>query len=59
MIVQQTAVLTVGQLADRWQKSNQWIYSNYRRLGLRVLQIGQQLRFPLQEIEAWERNHIR
>lgn len=51
--------LTVGQLADRWQKSSRWIYSNYRRLGLRVLPIGQQLRFPLTEVEAWEQAHMR
>ena len=51
--------LTVGQLAERWQKSNQWIYSNYRRIGLKVLPLGQQLRFPLEEVEAWEKNHIR
>jgi predicted DNA-binding transcriptional regulator AlpA len=58
-MIQNTSVLTVGQLADRWQKSKQWIYSNYRLLGLRVLPLGQQLRFPLDEIEAWERDHIR
>ncbi|MEY4321031.1 MAG: hypothetical protein RLZZ471_972 [Actinomycetota bacterium] len=51
--------LTVGQLADRWQKSDQWIYSNYRRIGLKVLPIGQQLRFPLEEVEAWEQSHLR
>jgi hypothetical protein len=59
MMVQQTAVLTVGQLADRWQKSEQWIYSNYRRIGLKVLPIGQQLRFPIGEVEAWELSHLR
>jgi predicted DNA-binding transcriptional regulator AlpA len=59
MIAQDTAVLTVGQLADRWQKSNQWIYSNYRRLGLKVLPIGQQLRFPIEEVLAWEQSHLR
>ena len=51
--------LTVAQLADRWQKSDSWIYSNYRRIGLRVLPIGQQLRFPIEEVEAWERRHLR
>lgn len=51
--------LTVGQLADRWQKSDKWIYSNYRRIGLKVLPIGQQLRFPLEEVEAWELSHLR
>ena len=51
--------LTVGQLADRWQKSKQWIYSNYRRIGLKVLPLGQQLRFPLAEVELWEKSHLR
>jgi predicted DNA-binding transcriptional regulator AlpA len=51
--------LTVGQLAERWQKSEQWIYSNYRRIGLRVLPIGQQLRFPISEVESWEQSHLR
>jgi hypothetical protein len=51
--------LTVGQLAERWQKSDQWIYSNYRRIGLKVLPIGQQLRFPIKEVELWEESHIR
>ena len=51
--------LTVGQLAERWQKSDQWIYSNYRRIGLKVLPIGQQLRFRIEEVEAWEQAHQR
>ncbi len=51
--------LTAGQLADRWQKSGQWIYSNYRRIGLKVLPIGQQLRFPIEVIESWEQEHLR
>jgi hypothetical protein len=54
-----TKCLTVGQLAERWQKSHQWIYSNYRRIGLKVLPIGQQLRFPLEVIESWEQEHLR
>jgi hypothetical protein len=51
--------LTVDDLAVRWQKSRQWIYSNYRRLGLKVLPIGQQLRFPLREVELWEQSNLR
>jgi predicted DNA-binding transcriptional regulator AlpA len=51
--------LTVQELADRWQKSDKWIYSNYRRIGLKVLPIGQHLRFPLEEVEAWEQSHLR
>ncbi len=52
-------MLTVIQLADRWQKSPQWIYSNYRRLGLSVLPLGQQIRFPLEAVVAWEQAHMR
>lgn len=51
--------LTVGQLAERWQKSDQWIYGNYRRIGLKVLPIGQQLRFRIKDVEAWEQSHLR
>jgi hypothetical protein len=51
--------LTVGELAKRWKKSDQWIYSNYRRIGLKVLPIGQQLRFPIREVEAWEQSNLR
>lgn len=58
-MIESSQCLTVGQLADRWQKSHQWIYSNYRRIGLKVLPIGQQLRFPLEVIESWEQEHLR
>ena len=51
--------LTVDQLAQRWQKSHAWVYSNYRRIGLKVLPVGQQLRFPIEEVEAWEQSHLR
>lgn len=51
--------LTVEQLAIRWQKSDDWIRSNYRRIGLKVLPIGQQLRFPIEEVEAWEQSQLR
>lgn len=51
--------LTVEDLSERWQKSDKWIYSNYRRIGLKVLPIGQQLRFPIEEVEAWEKSHLR
>ena len=54
-----TTCLTVAQLAERWQKTDQWIYSNYRRIGLKVLPIGQQLRFPIEIIESWEQSHLR
>lgn len=50
--------LTVPQLGERWQKSEQYVYSNYKRLGLKALRIGQQIRFPLEEVEAWEKSHM-
>jgi len=56
---QSSKFFTVPQLAERWQKSDQWIYSNYRRLGLKVLPMGQQLRFPAGEVKAWEQSHLR
>lgn len=51
--------LTVDQLAQRWQKSDDWIRSNYKRIGLKVLPVGQALRFPIEEVEAWEKSHLR
>ena len=51
--------LTIGQLAERWQKPKQWIYSNHHRLGMKVLHVGQQIRFPLKEVEAWESQQMR
>jgi hypothetical protein len=51
--------LTVPQLGERWQKSEQYVYSNYKRLGLKALKIGQQIRFPLEEVEAWEKSHTK
>jgi hypothetical protein len=50
--------LTVPQLGERWQKTEQYVYSNYKRLGLKALRIGQQIRFPLEEVERWERAHL-
>jgi predicted DNA-binding transcriptional regulator AlpA len=58
-VKQNLQCLTVGQLADRWQKSKKWIYSNHRSIGLKVLPIGQQLRFPVEEVEAWEQSQLR
>lgn len=51
--------LTVPQLGERWQKSTQYVYSNYKRLGLKALRIGQQIRFPLEEVQAWEKSNLR
>lgn len=52
-------LLTIDQLAVRWKKSKAWIYSNHHRLGIPVLHIGQQLRFPIEGVLAWESKNTR
>lgn len=46
--------LTVSDLASRWKKPSQWIYANWREIGLKPVAIGQQLRFRLDDIANWE-----
>lgn len=43
-----------AELAERWKKSSQWVYSSWRRLGLKPIRLGQALRFSLEEIVEWE-----
>lgn len=50
--------LTIDQLAERWQKNKKWLYSNHHRLGMKVVHIGQQLRFPVTEVEKWENQQM-
>ena len=47
-------LLTVKDLALRWQKPEQWVYSNWRRIGLEPIALGQQLRFETNHIRDWE-----
>jgi len=51
--------LTLGELASRWQTKEQWIYNNHARLRIPNLRLGRGLRFPLRELEEWEREHLR
>ena len=51
--------LTIEELAFRWKKSKGWIYSNYKRMGLKTLPLGQHLRFRLTEVEKWEEQELR
>jgi hypothetical protein len=44
-------------LAERWQKPPSWVYSNWKRLGIPAIRIGQSLRFALMDIERWEEEH--
>ena len=46
--------LTVSDLAKRWKKPAQWIYSNWREVRLKPVAIGRQLRFRLEDIVLWE-----
>ena len=46
--------LTVFDLAERWKKPAQWIYSNWKYIGLNPIAIGKQLRFRLEDIVRWE-----
>jgi predicted DNA-binding transcriptional regulator AlpA len=50
--------LSCEQLAARWNKPVKWVYSNWRHLELPVMRLGQQIRFPLSAIEAWESSNI-
>jgi hypothetical protein len=47
--------MTVEGLARRWQKPEQWVYSNWRIAGLTPVRIGRQLRFRRADIEDFER----
>jgi hypothetical protein len=51
--------LTPEQLGTRWQKSADWIRGNYKRIGLKVLPVGNALRFRIKEVEEWEQAHLR
>jgi predicted DNA-binding transcriptional regulator AlpA len=49
---------TCDELADRWSKPKKWIYSNWRSRAIPVCHLGQQLRFPVEEIERWEQSNM-
>ncbi len=53
----ETDLLTVKQLARRWNKSVWWIYENRVPLGIPCIRLGKQLRFKLNAIEEWECGH--
>jgi|AntAceMinimDraft_12_1070368.scaffolds.fasta_scaffold279046_1 hypothetical protein len=47
-------LLTVNQLAERWQKSKWWVYENRSALGIQAIRMGNQYRFRIRDIEDWE-----
>jgi len=51
-------LLTVNQLAERWQKSKWWVYENRSALGIQAIRMGNQYRFRIRDIEDWEEANI-
>ena len=49
--------LTVNELAARWQVPTHWVYSNHKTKGIPKMNLGQGLRFPLEQLEEWEASH--
>lgn len=47
-------MLKPDELAKRWRKPTQWIYSNWRSLGLKPVKLNRQLRFKVEEIIEFE-----
>ena len=50
--------LSISELAKRWKKSDWWVYTNHKELGIPCLKLGRELRFPLNGIVQWELDHI-
>jgi predicted DNA-binding transcriptional regulator AlpA len=51
--------LSVAQLAERWEQSSSVIYGmRHRRQGPRAIRVGRELRFPVVEVERWEREQL-
>ena len=48
--------LTTQELASRWRCTVFTISNKYRKLGLRPLRIGKRLLFPIEQVQAVERN---
>jgi predicted DNA-binding transcriptional regulator AlpA len=46
--------LDASQLAERWGKPISWVYSNWKRLRVPAIRVGQAIRFPLKDIVQWE-----
>jgi predicted DNA-binding transcriptional regulator AlpA len=50
-------LLTAKQLAQRWQVTPEWIYRNRIELEIPTMTIGGNVRFALDDIEAYENAH--
>ncbi len=50
--------LGTQQLAQRLHKSNWWVYTNYKDLGIPYFKAGREILFPLSGVEDWERRQF-
>ena len=53
-----TLVLTINQLAERWQVSTKHIY-NLKEYGLVATQLGKALRYHIDDVRAFEKRSRR
>lgn len=51
----ETRLLTLAELAQRWSVSTRTVQRLAKRGALRFLRIGRQLRFRLEDVVAYER----
>lgn len=51
--------LSISDLAERWKKSDWWVYTNHQKLGVPHLKLGRELRFPLDGVLSWEQKRTR
>jgi excisionase family DNA binding protein len=47
-------LMTAVQLAKRWQVTKEWVYRNRHELGIPAIKLGGNIRFALEDIEAYE-----
>ena len=50
-------MLTLAQLCDRWAVRPSWVYAKVAERAIPFTRIGRFLRFPLDQIEAYEAAH--
>lgn len=50
--------LTTAELAERWKKSEWWVYTHREDLSVPCLRVGGEWRYPLAELRTWERSKL-
>lgn len=50
-------LLTAKQLAERWQVTPEWVYRNRLELDIPTITLGGNVRFALEDVEAFENAH--